>query len=116
MLVHGKPIPLSAIDELRELPFDQQTERAAKLGILLNVKRAKVGMAKHVRVRPQFDDWSLQGSFQVLAKELTDEVLEQIFAMAGTYKGLGDWRPGSRKPGRFGIFRVEFEALQPTTV
>jgi hypothetical protein len=37
-------------------------------------------------------------------------VLSDIFNYAGRYKGLGDWRPGSKTPGTWGMFTAEVVA------
>jgi hypothetical protein len=71
----------------------------------LFVKRARIGNAKHVRVRPRFDSWSVSGTLTVLDDSITTDVLERILTHAGAYAGVGDWRPSSPKsPGPFGRF------------
>jgi len=88
--------------------FDIQILTADELGFQLFVKRAKIGMAKHVRVRPRFDIWSCAGSITVFDEMITKDVLQNILTFAGTYAGVGDWRPSSPKsPGAFGKFTAE---------
>ena len=112
VLVDGKPIQVADINALRDFAFAKQAASVKDLGFTLFVKRAKVGAAKHVRVRARFEKWSLNGEVHVLAKEITEGHLKQIFDIAGFYKGLCDWRPGSPKsPGRFGRFEVSLEKL-----
>lgn len=87
--------------------FEQHETTAADLGFMLFVKRAKIGTAKHVRVRPRFDSWSTAGTITVLDDTITKDVLQNILDSAGMYCGLGDWRPSSPKsPGAFGKFTV----------
>ena len=113
ILIKGKPISARGVTALTDLTFAEQAEGAKKLGFDLYVKRAKVGQAKHVRVRPRFSDWELKGEIHILAKEITEVHLRQIFDIAAFYKGLCDWRPGSpKKPGRFGRFAVEMEKIK----
>ncbi len=113
ILVGGKPISAPAVVKLSELTFAEQAEGVKKLGFDLFVKRAKVGQAKHVRVRPRFTGWELKSEIHVLAKEITEKHLRQIFDIAGFYKGLCDWRPGSpKKPGRFGRFEAKLEKIK----
>jgi hypothetical protein len=112
LFVAGKQIPLVAIDALQSLAFEQQQEAVAKLGFKLHLKRAGVGKAKHVRVRPCFPRWSIRFQIEVLAKEITRAHLERLINLAGDEKGLGDWRPGAPKggqPGRFGCFTAEIK-------
>jgi hypothetical protein len=92
--------------------FAEQEKMAAGLGFSLFVKRAKIGMAKHVRVRPRFDTWSCAGSITVFDETLTTDVLQMIVAHAGAYAGLCDWRPSSPKsPGPWGKFTAKVTEL-----
>lgn len=95
----------------REDDFETHREKAKELGLSLFIKRAKVGQSKHVRVRPKFKDWTVVGRLQVTADELTESVLKQIFEIAGRSIGLGDWRPGGKTPGSFGLFNAELVAV-----
>jgi hypothetical protein len=112
LLVNGKPIdgkPLAAL--LQEKDFQAHREAVEKLGFSLFVKRAKIGQSKHVRVRPRFDSWQVTGELVVTDEQITESVLRDILEMAGTYKGLGDWRPSSKTPGSYGMFTAEISAL-----
>lgn len=106
LLINGKEIPFEPILSLAdELDFEKHEEAAADLGFELFVKRARIGQAKHVRVRPRFENWSASGTITVSDPQLTEEMLRTIFSFAGRYAGVGDWRPGSpSKPGQFGTF------------
>ena len=112
----GKTVPVQPFrDLIGETDFLKHLEAAEAHGFELLVKRARVGQAKHVRVRPLFRDWRLEGSFTVLDEEtsgLTQHVLETILAQAGALCGLGDWRPSSPKSsGTFGRFAAEIAAI-----
>jgi hypothetical protein len=85
--------------------FEKHLKVVEDLGFTLLVKRAKIGPAKHVRVRPRFTRWECQGTVTVLDEMISTEVLQNILTFAGTYCGLGDWRPSSPKsPGPWGKF------------
>lgn len=108
LLVNGKPIdgkPIHAL--LSEKDFAVHKTTVDALGFSLFVKRAKIGQSKHIRVRPRFDNWSATGELSVSDEQITEGVLRDILEMAGTYKGLGDWRPSSKTPGTFGMFTAE---------
>jgi len=109
VLVNGKPITKADVQAI-DGAFSEHVEMAQSLGFSLFVKRAKVGQSKHIRVRPRFDQWSVEGDLTVLVEELQGTILRQIFENAGFYVGLGDWRPSSPKsPGPFGKFSVKLE-------
>jgi len=65
----------------------------------------KVGMAKVMRTRPMFRNWSLTATAQFDPDVLNLRDIEEIANDAGKLVGLGDWRP---KHGRFtaGILAV----------
>ena len=71
------------------------------------IKRAAIERKKHVRVRPKFDRWAAKGTIVVWDDQITDKILQDILAYAGSYKGLGDWRPSSKTPGAYGMFDAE---------
>lgn len=94
--------------------FDQHLAAAKKLGFRLFMKRAKpsgMGSGKHVRIRPVFDRWRLNGTLEVTDDDaLPMKTLLQLFDIAGRRVGLCDWRPGAPKsPGRFGMFGAELK-------
>lgn len=108
LLLNGKPVPVGNILSLvKEDDFDVHYETAQKAGFQLLVKRAKIGASKHVRVRPRFTAWSSTGTLQVWDEQLKLPALVDILRLAGTNKGLGDWRPSSRTPGPFGRFEAK---------
>lgn len=108
LLVNGSVIPMSEIIKLRTVEtFKDHVDAVRALGFELFVKRAKIGTAKHVRVRPRFNNWSTRGELIITDKQITNGVLENILEISGTLKGLGDWRPSSPKsPGPFGTFEA----------
>lgn len=109
LLVKGASLPWKDFAVLEdELDFSVHEQFALDRGFELFVKRAKIGAAKHVRVRPRFDQWEANGSLTVLDPQITKPVLEMVLKFAGVYCGLGDWRPSSQQsPGQFGRFSVE---------
>lgn len=116
LFVSGAQVPMSDIEPLiGETDFAAHVEAVEALGFELSVKRARVGQAKHVRVRPMFRDWMARGTLTVLDESLsglTPEVVETILKQAGALVGVGDWRPGSpRSPGAFGRFQPTVKPL-----
>jgi hypothetical protein len=112
ILIGGKPIALKSIQALWDLDFESQLEKVHELGFDLLVKRARVNSTQHVRVRPMFDGWEIRGHVDIVAPEIKEPDLKKMFEIAGFYKGLGDWRPGSPKsPGRFGRFNPTLTLL-----
>ncbi len=94
-------IKWSSILALRDLTFTEQAAACKKLGFELFMKRARIGTSKHVRVRPRFSQWSVTGEIMVLKPEITTEILQQLFQLAGK-AGLCDWRPSGKTPGPYG--------------
>ncbi len=102
---HNKLVPIAPIRAMKDESFAKQFELVKKLGFELKVKRAAVGQKKHVRVRAQFQPWSVTGVIEVLDPIITPELLAQMFHIGGKNVGLLDWRPGSPKsPGPYGTF------------
>lgn len=106
-------IPWSKLATLMDnADYAAHEDIARELGFELFAKRAKVGQSKHVRVRPRFNAWTASGTITVTDEAITQQVLETILQMAGTYCGLGDWRPSSPKsPGPWGRFRSEIKEV-----
>lgn len=108
----GKRIPVAPILALKGVEdFEEHLRVVRELGFDLLVKRARVGQSKHVRVRPIFRAWSAQGTLEIVDDQITPEILQVILDVAGTYKGLCDWRPSSKTPGCFGTFTGTVEVL-----
>ena len=110
LLVQGKVISWEPIKKLMgEADFTKHMGAAKRMGFSLFIKRAGIGTTgkKHIRVRPRFDGWSLQFTVSVWDEQLTLDVLKNVITYAGAYKGLGDWRPGGRTPGSWGMFELK---------
>lgn len=109
----GKQIPMTDIHPLMdEQDFRVHEDAAEVLGFSLWAKRAKIGMSKHIRVRPRFDNWQVIGNLIVMDKQITEDVLMDILESAGRLKGMGDWRPSSRTPGPFGTFDASLKEIK----
>jgi len=105
-------VPIADIEALTTVSdFSAHKAAVSQLGFSLSVKRAKIGTAKHVRVRPRFDAWVATGSLAVIDDQITEPVLRDILTYAGRFKGLGDWRPSSPKPGTYGMFSAEVREI-----
>jgi hypothetical protein len=78
-------------------------------GFQLSVLAAKPPgqRARHVRVRPLFPTWQAVCHVTVTDDVLTEPILRQIFEYAGRYKGLGNWRPSTIRPGSYGTFQTD---------
>lgn len=116
LFVNGGRISVDQIDSLKdEEEFDVHLATVRELGFDLLVKRAKIGQSKHIRVRPMFENWSIVTSVAVVdpaESGITMEILQKILNKAGSFCGLGDWRPSSRTPGQFGRFKALVEPLE----
>ena len=104
-------IPWQEVLQLREVnDYPAQEAAVQKFGFELFAKRAKIGAAKHVRVRPRFNSWRVAGTITIMDETITKQVLSSILDMAGMYCGLGDWRPSApSKPGPWGRFTAEIK-------
>ena len=112
VLVDGKTIEMDDVLSLKdEKEFKSHTDLVRDLGFVLFTKRAKIGASKHVRVRPKFPRWTLQGRLDVWDEQITQTALESILSSAGEFKGLGDWRPSSRTPGPYGRFKASVKRV-----
>lgn len=102
-------VPMKDVYALKDLPFSGQKEEASRLGITLDVRRAKLNSSKHIRVRPRFETWRCEGKIEITDPDsLSESELRGLFDIAGQYIGLGDWRPSSPKsPGIYGRFHAE---------
>lgn len=108
----GKQLGVDRVEKMKDAPFAEQVKRAQELGFRLFVKRAAIKssgkVTKHVRVRPRFDSWSVRGTISIINPTVTYEKLVQLFDIAGRV-GLGDWRPGCKTPGPFGMFEAKLK-------
>jgi len=107
-----KQVKVSDLLAIRERTFAEQSQAVQDMGFRLFVKRAKIGQAKHVRVRPRFETWTVRGTLHVMVPEVTMDVLTTIFTYAGR-GGLCDWRPSSpKRPGPYGMFVADLKVLK----
>lgn len=105
LLLDGRSIPVTdLLENFERRTWEEWNNLAAKLGFMLYLKRAKIGQSKHIRVRPRFDRWRVEGSLIVLDEAITGDTLAQIGSLSGQYAGLCDWRPGGKTPGPHGMF------------
>lgn len=112
LFVGGREIAVDDVHSLMSVDsFDEHKEAVSALGFDLHVKRAKIGTSKHIRVRPMFREWECRGTLIVTDDQITEQVLRDILTYAGNYKGLCDWRPGSKTPGPFGMFSAEVKKV-----
>ena len=108
LTVNGKEIPVAPIFlDMESRSWEAFNDLISGLGFILFVKRARVGQAFHIRVRPRFNEWMIRGGLVVTDAAITETVLKLIGSQAGQYVGLGDWRPGSKKPGAYGMFTFD---------
>lgn len=116
---NGEEIKTDWINELRgNNEFKQHVDAVESHGFDLNIKRARIGNGKnakkHIRVRPQFTNWSAEGDIQVINPEvtgLTHDVCQRLFDIAGSIIGLGDWRPSCASAGMFGCFAATVQSV-----
>lgn len=108
LLIGGQTVAIKDIGKMREVElFSEHVAKVQEFGFSLFVKRAKIGTSKHIRVRPRFDSWGTEGRIISTDDQINKPILESILGVAGRFKGLGDWRPGSKTPGPFGTFTAE---------
>lgn len=106
----GKTITMKTIGGINGT-FAEQCAQARAAGFELFAKRASVGQAKHVRVRPRFLKWSCSGEVLVIDDQISEDTLHQLFEIMGLSIGLCDWRPGSPKsPGPYGKCEASWAA------
>lgn len=65
------------------------------------VAGVKVGQARVMRTRPQFQEWSLQFTCSYIDQLLDRRTVEEVAVIAGWQIGLCEWRP------KFGRFKVD---------
>ncbi len=107
----GRPVAMEPIMAIGG-SFLEHYKAAEALGFRLHVKRAPVarGGAKHVRVRPLFEEWAASGTITVIDKQITLEVLRELAGIGGLRLGWCDWRPGAGSPGPYGKHEVVIKA------
>lgn len=111
--INGEQVPVASLVALAgNDDFAAHQEEAKRLGFSLFLKRARIGATKHIRVRPRFDQWEAAGELVVTDDMITTDVLSAILSTAGRYKGLGDWRPGGKTPGVYGMFEAKVSQIR----
>ena len=60
--------------------------------------------AKVLKTRAKLPEWELEFVITVINESINFDVLKDIVTYAGTYVGIGDWRP---KYGRFEVVKFE---------
>jgi len=109
---NGKPIDARPMLALRdEVDFEKHLAAARDSGLDLFVKGVTIGKSRHIRVRPYISVWSADFVLDVWDPSLTQKILTNVWETAGAFKGIGDFRPGSPKSGRYGTFTVEMEEI-----
>ena len=126
LMVGGQVINYSEFESLiGEKDFSKHEQFAIDRGFELFIKRVRIGTSKWIRVRPMFppnvigeteadsnfSGWSTTGKLLVTDETITKDVLATILKFAGTYAGLGDWRPSAKTPGGYGLFVPTVEEL-----
>lgn len=102
----NRQLAFADVDAFRDDPFTKHIEAARDLGFSLFVKRAKIGQAKHVRVRARFEPgWKIHGTLTVREPAITFDILKKILEISGD-GGQGDWRPACKTPGPFGMYEA----------
>jgi len=96
---------------LTETDFNRHLTECRKAGFFLFPKRARIGQAKHLRVRPRFDVWTASGTLTVTDETISERVLQSIFDIGGIHCGLGDWRPGAPSSGPWGRFEATIKEV-----
>lgn len=105
-------VKLSDIYALRDQPFSVQAQEVKRLGFQLFVKPVRVKSSSHVRVRPRFNTWGVEGVVTITEPAITPAILERFFQIGGKYCGLLDWRPNAKEsPGPYGTFSAEVTPL-----
>ena len=69
-----------------------------------DVRIARVERSRVPRCRPRFNNWELRFVIEYSEKEIEDEAMKEYLVLAGSKKGLGDYRP---KFGRFSLMSLE---------
>jgi hypothetical protein len=108
----GRPIRMTDLEPLQHTEnFDEHLTKSREMGFALDVRRARIGTSKHVRVRPVFEAWHAGGTLNVWDDILTIDVLNTVLFLAGDKYGLLEWRPSGRRPGPFGRFHAEITTI-----
>lgn len=91
--------------------FADHIQAARAAGFKFDMRRAKIGASKHIRIRPYFRYWRVRGVIECNTLQVPFEQLKELFRIAGD-RGLGDWRPSSPRPGKFGMFNTTVSPIK----
>jgi len=91
LLVEGKTVTLDRIEKEN----------------WINIIGAKLGRGQTIdRRRPEMPiGWTLSFGLQFMGGKLTAKDMKQVVSDSGS-RGMGDWRPSSKKPGMYGQFKL----------
>lgn len=106
-----KPVKRADVEDI-DGTFDEQRAAVQPLGFGIQVAPVRMPTGtRHIRTRPMFSIWTVEGTFTIGDADLTLPRLKELFTVAGIKAGLGDWRPGSpKKPGPYGRFEATVKA------
>lgn len=98
------------LEDRLPLTYEGPRDRAAMFasGRFTDVRGVKnPGTGKRVmRCRPIFREWSLEATLSYDEKVLDEADVRAFLRDGGQYIGLGDYRPGSPRGGRYGRFEA----------
>ena len=88
-------------DELTFTGYDKKTpEQLWEDPEHIDCRGVKVGMAKVMRTRPHFKDWNAKFKVSINSDVANEAQLKRWLEDAGSYVGIGDWRP---RHGRYEV-------------
>jgi hypothetical protein len=90
-LIHSGP------DDVNQLAEDESFQ--------LNIG-VKIGTSTVMGTRPIFREWAAELPVSFESDLVDADTVVNIIAAAGRFIGIGDWRPSSPKPGKYGRFVV----------
>ena len=73
--------------------------------MVVNKTWARIKDTPKLSVRPEFKDWSCKLQISYNPKVMSADSLLNLLNWAGSYCGLGDWRP--QRGGTYGQYRVK---------
>jgi len=106
-------IRMEDVVALKDLSYEDQEKKVLDLGFELDIRRLPIGKSKHVRVRPVFDEWSVEFEVYVDEESIPIDVLRELLEIAGEEYGFGDHRPSApNAPGAYGKFKAKVEVIK----
>lgn len=103
-LTYGGIIGKSCVALDMPLGMKSDDDRIIPFGKNCNGNPTKKGGSMVYKIRPLFRPWGGTFILHVFDPRITGSVLRTILEFAGTYNGLGDWRPHF---GRFDVVSIE---------